>query len=132
MKQFLSFTLLIALAALVMALSTESASAQTSEVAKGKTTPVVKWGGFDDDGDGILNCQDPDYVPPRDGTGRQLGKMRHAATTNLKGGFGPGDGTGNQGERPLDGTGYGKTRGTGVNNLGICDGTGPKGKGRAR
>lgn len=23
----------------------------------------------DDDGDGIPNCQDPDYVPPQDGTG---------------------------------------------------------------
>lgn len=32
--------------------------------------------GPDDDGDGIPNGQDDDYVPPRDGTGRQKGKNR--------------------------------------------------------
>jgi hypothetical protein len=69
--------------------------------------------GFDDDGDGIPNGQDPDYVKPKDGTGKKFGK----------GGFGPGDGTGNSGLGPRDGTGYGSGSGTGT-----CDGTGPKGK----
>lgn len=30
--------------------------------------------GDDDDGDGIPNGQDDDYVPPQDGTGKQKGK----------------------------------------------------------
>ena len=40
------------------------------------------------------------------------------------GGYGPGDGTGNQHVGPKDGTGYGPGAGSGA---GICDGTGPKG-----
>jgi hypothetical protein len=79
--------------------------------------------GFDDDGDGIPNGQDPDYVKPQDGTGKQF-KRGNAYHSKLgKGGFGPGDGTGNSGLGPRDGTGYGAGSGTG-----ICDGTGPKGK----
>jgi hypothetical protein len=40
--------------------------------------------------------------------------------------FGPGDGTGNMGDGPKDGTGYGRKSGlrTGT---GTCDGTGPHG-----
>ena len=30
--------------------------------------------GYDDDGDGIPNGQDDDYIPPQDGTGRQKGR----------------------------------------------------------
>jgi len=46
-----------------------------------------------------------------------------AARANRRGrGYGPGDGTGNQGVGPRDGSGYGP--GSGAN----CDGTGPKGK----
>jgi len=40
-----------------------------------------------------------------------------------RGGYGPGDGTGNQGIGPRDGSGYGPGGGSGN-----CDGTGPKGK----
>lgn len=83
----------------------------------------------DDDGDGIPNGQDPDYVPPADGTGRQWGSRAsmlgplywmwtyEVAARNLlipirswvsrSGGWGPGDGTGNGGNGPKDGTGYG-------------------------
>jgi hypothetical protein len=32
--------------------------------------------GDDADGDGIPNGQDDDYVPPQDGTGKQIGKNR--------------------------------------------------------
>ena len=79
--------------------------------------------GFDDDGDGIPNGQDPDYVKPEDGTGKKF--MRGVKSQNKfgKGGFGPGDGTGNSGLGPRDGTGFGPGDGTGE-----CDGTGPKGK----
>lgn len=131
MKHLLSVTLPLALAALLLVLTTSTASAQTT-TTKGKSTPVVQRGGFDDDADGILNCQDPDYVRPMDGTGKKLGRMNGLNNVNGKAGYGPGDGTGNQGTRPMDGTGYGKAKGAGLNNLGICDGTGPKGKGRAR
>jgi hypothetical protein len=78
-------------------------------------------GSFDSDGDGIPNCQDPDYTRPMDGTGRKLGKMQHGmsggansgACTGMGKGMGPRDGSG-----PRGGTG-------------VCDGTGPKGKGAA-
>lgn len=42
----------------------------------------------DDDGDGIPNGQDDDYVPPKDGTGRkyQKGKGRRANRPNVENG----------------------------------------------
>lgn len=74
----------------------------------------------DDDGDGIPNGLDPDYVRPEDGTGNQhqhrwgflfdvfghgFGAIAHQGN---EGGhmFGPGDGTG-EGFGPADGTGFG-------------------------
>lgn len=43
-------------------------------------------------------------------------------------GYGPGDGTGKDGDGPKDGTGYGVTKqGIGTNANPNCDGTGPKG-----
>ena len=41
--------------------------------------------------------------------------------------FGPGDGTGNKGERPGDGTGHGKKAGV-QNGTGECDHAGPHGE----
>ena len=73
---------------------------------------------IDSDNDGVPNCLDPDFVRPMDGSGRKL--MKGSAAKKGIGGYGPGNGTGNQGVGPKDGTGYGP--GTGV-----CDGTGPKG-----
>lgn len=75
---------------------------------------------IDSDNDGIPNCLDSDYVRPMDGTGRKL--MKGSAAHRGLGKYGPGNGTGNQGVGPKDGTGYGSGSGTG-----ICDGTGPKG-----
>jgi len=89
----------------------------------------------DADGDGIPNGLDPDYDGPKNRMGKgtkgfvdlngdgindniqagQKGKGR-------KGGYGPGDGTGNKVSGPKDGTGNGPKTGG-------CDGTGPKGKG---
>ena len=79
---------------------------------------------FDSDGDGIPNGQDPDFVRPKDGTGKQ---NRNGKNTQTKFGgnkYGPGNGTGNNGVGPKDGTGNGSGNGTGT-----CDGTGPKGRG---
>jgi hypothetical protein len=96
--------------------------------------------GFDDDGDGIPNGQDPDYVPPADGTGRKFGtssmepqgpvaqiqnwfrsRFQQWFGIDLSlSGYGPGDGTGNGGVGPKDGTGYGP----GPRGDGECDGGG--------
>ncbi len=132
MKHLLSAALPATLVGLLMVLIAGTAGAQTTSPIQGKSNPVVARGGFDDDGDGILNCQDPDYVPAKDGTGKQLGRAHGLTNTSTNGGFGPGDGTGNKGARPLDGTGFGKTQGVGASSLGVCDGTGPKGKCRGR
>lgn len=48
---------------------------------------------------------------------------------NGRGGYGPGNGTGNQGSGPKDGTGYGAKAGQ-KNGTGTCDRTGPKGQQR--
>jgi hypothetical protein len=93
----------------------------------------------DHDNDGIPNGQDPDYkgagkgnrqqqFVDKDGDGiadnlkqgKGKGTLKHK---NRKGGYGPGDGTGNQGVRPQNGTGFGPGSASGN-----CDGTGPKGK----
>ncbi len=111
MNRLLSFSLAIGLVAVLLTFAVDSASAQTS-TAPGKASTQQKWGSFDDDGDGIINCQDPDYVRPMDGTGKKLGKM-HAGLS--------GKGSGKYRAGKLDGTG-----------IGVCDGTGPKGKGRGR
>jgi len=92
----------------------------------------------DHDGDGIPNGQDPDYSGAGKGKRQQQfvdndgdgiadnlvkrGGKGYGTRQNRKGGYGPGDGTGNQGVRPQDGTGYGHGA-----KSGNCDGTGPKG-----
>ncbi len=96
----------------------------------------------DDDGDGIPNGQDPDYVRPLDGTGRRLGRLQAEpmgplaflrfwwrqgllgpiGVIRMSSGYGPGDGTGNGGVGPQDGTGYGPGA-----SEGSCDGDGPHG-----
>jgi len=55
----------------------------------------------------------------------QMGPRANRAQMQNRRGFGPGDGTGNKGVGPRDGTGFGAQAGGGV-----CDGTGPKGRGR--
>ena len=109
----------------------------------------------DADGDGVPNCQDPDWTRPLDGTGYKeqykKGAAGMTATADAQSGNAhqlarddDGDGVPNGQDpdwvKPLDGTGYkaqhkivkgsfrtgtmaaGRTTGTGV-----CDGTGPKG-----
>lgn len=113
MKRILSLALAIGLVAFVFTLAANTASAQTTP-APGKGNTQQKWGSFDDDGDGIINCQDPDYVRPMDGTGKKLGKMHGGQSVNGKGNHG-------MGSAGCTGTG-----------TGVCDGTGPKGKGRGK
>ena len=123
MKQLLSLTLALVFMVLLSTLSTDKGYAQSkgNQFSKGA---AQQYGPFDDDGDGIPNGKDPDFVKPADGSGRQFGKMNAGAKMmNGKGsGYGPGNGSGNQGIGPRDETGYGPGTGT-------CDGTGPKGKG---
>ncbi|UCF62758.1 MAG: hypothetical protein JSW33_09220, partial [bacterium] len=88
----------------------------------------------DHDKDGIPNGQDADYLgagkgqrkaafrdTDGDGIDDNMTKiMRQDQKRNRKAGYGPGDGTGYQGQGPKDGSGYGP----GTN----CDGSGPKGR----
>jgi len=89
----------------------------------------------DHDGDGIPNGLDPDYNGPKNrlgkgskgfvdlnGDGINDNIQANQKGKGHKGGYGPGDGTGNKGIGPKDGTGNGPKTGG-------CDGTGPKGKG---
>jgi hypothetical protein len=126
MKRILSLATAFALVALFSFVATDEANAQTTGGPFGKGQ-MHAYGPFDSDGDGIPNCNDPDFVKPMDGTGRQFGKLNGGSKfmNGKRGGYGPGDGTGNQGIGPRDGTGFGPGNGTGT---GICDGTGPKGK----
>jgi len=69
----------------------------------------------DDDGDGVCDrCGAP-------------GPATRGVHSGKRGGFGPGDGTGNPGVGPRDGSRRGPGRTSGV-----CDGSGPKGMGRGR
>ena len=64
----------------------------------------------DADGDGILNCDDPDWVAPMDGTG--YGAM-NGHGQHLGDGSGQGSARGH-GQRLADGSGLGRGNGTGV------------------
>jgi len=89
----------------------QKVQAKVQVQAKAQTGPLF----VDADGDGIC-----------DNLGAKLrqGKGRMNAMHGKR--HGPGDGTGNQGIRPMDGTGFGPGSGQGT---GVCDGTGPKGRG---
>ena len=131
MKKSVSLVLAVLVAAIIGVALTDTAAAQ---IIGGKGTPVRTGiaqtkASFDDDGDGILNCQDPDYVPPRDGTGKKLGKPQGLNGGMRNNGYGPGDGTGYSGIGPRDGSGFGRGSGSGT---GVCDGTGPKGKAKGK
>jgi hypothetical protein len=114
-------------------LSATDANAQTTGKKSGKAFVDINGDGicdnfqagygFDDDGDGIPNGQDPDYVKLKDGSGKKFMQGNLVKNKFGNGSYGPGDGTGNSGLGPRDGTGYGPGSGTGT-----CDGTGPKGK----
>jgi len=139
--KFSSLLILTAVLSLV-ASSANAAPSIHGDDGLGNTVRGIYESAPDADGDGIPNGQDPDYTPPADGTGSQFGKPGAAPTGAriqakswfrfmwlgglgpimtdlLSNGYGPGDGTGNDGDGPADGTGYGPGDGTGD-----CDGTG--------
>lgn len=108
---------------------------KTGEIIHGKNFVDNNGDGFNDnapdiDGDGIPNGQDPDFIRPQDGTG--LKKMNGKAKQNKFGGnkYGPGDGTGNSGIGPHDGSGYGPGGSTGGSGTGSGSGNGSKRGGR--
>lgn len=112
MKRTLSLILSVGLVAALIALTTDQAQAQNAGRQIGKSA-MSHYGPFDDDGDGIPNGQDPDYVRPQDGTGHQFGKMHDSVRM------------------------YGKSHARGIGqrtrlhlHTGVCDGTGPRGRGR--
>ena len=86
-------------AAAVFALGIANAQSQN-----GSSTPVQKRTGIvDANGDGIC-----DITGRVIGSGTQAGRAQRAGSGNPKG---PGDGTGNQGNGPKNGTGYGSQSG---------------------
>ena len=118
MNKNLSLTLSLALAVTLIALGADQGQAQTAGKQLGKGA-MYHYGPFDNDGDGIPNGQDPDYVRPQDGTGHKFGKMDGAGKMNGMGKmYGKSNGQG-LGQRNRSGSG-----------AGVCDGTGPKGHGR--
>jgi hypothetical protein len=126
MKRSISFLLAFAAVVLFAAWAQPESYSQDANKQQGKAVvqqPTQGVGMFDDDGDGIPNCQDPDYTRPRDGTGKKLGRMNNGG----RGGAGTAScmGSGSRGMGPRDGSG---PRGQ----MGLCDGTGPKGKASAK
>lgn len=76
----------------------------------------------DHDNDGIPNCQDPDWERPQDGTGNMN-----------KNGIGSGMRQFKKGSDKIGGNSWGKqdfVQNKGGFGDGVCDGTGPKGKGK--
>ncbi|MBM4159978.1 MAG: hypothetical protein FJ217_02650 [Ignavibacteria bacterium] len=114
MKRIMNAALGVALVLALSAFFTNEAAAQSKGTEKGKRGAMF----IDKDGDGIC-----DNFPARaaQNQGQRFGMKGKR--------FGPGDGTGNKGIGPKDGTGYGPGSGTGT---GVCDGTGPKGNGGGR
>jgi hypothetical protein len=74
MKRIIFSAAAFAVIALLGLISTDDATAQGLGQQFGKGAGSHQYGPFDEDGDGIPNCLDPDYVKPKDGTGNQFGK----------------------------------------------------------
>lgn len=72
----------------------------------------------DADGDGVPNCQDPDWAPPQDGTGYQA---KAGQAKQFKGA------NGSRGGQALSNASFRNSL-AGPYGTGICDGTGPKGR----
>ncbi len=92
--------------------NTESGPGKGEVVSQQARTQVRSQNFIDEDGDGVCDNQ-----------GKKVGKKNQAKSGK---GYGPGDGTGNKGIGPKDGSGFGagKSAGTGSGNN---DGTGAKG-----
>jgi hypothetical protein len=75
----------------------------------------------DHDNDGIPNCQDPDWERPQNGTGYMIKNGSNSGSSQLR------NGNGNLGGNSWGRQDFGQNQGSFGN--GICDSTGPKGKG---
>jgi hypothetical protein len=107
MKRIINTAMTLALVGALGVPVTNDVYAQQKEIAKARGAQFV-----DQNGDGVC-----------DNFGTKAGQQKMGNGQRAKG-YGSGDGTGNMGQGPKDGTGYGKAAGNGT---GICDGTGPKG-----
>ncbi|MBN1293680.1 MAG: hypothetical protein JXB48_17700 [Candidatus Latescibacteria bacterium] len=125
--------------------------AENASAKAGETQPVVQHGrnfvdadgdGFNDnapdaDGDGIPNGQDPDYVRPKNGSGRQ-NQAANGTGQGIGKGQGKGYGNGNESgkgdltrQRLRDGSEAGGTYGPGATEGTGKRGGGQNGKGRS-
>ena len=74
MKRFLSFVLAATLVAFISIIVTDTASAQSAQ-GQGRGSLQERSGVHSTmTATASLNCNDPDFVQPKDGTGKQLGK----------------------------------------------------------
>src|SRR4030042_5874256 len=102
MNRILSVVTMLAVLGLLSTFNSDTAYAQTGkQSAKGA---MHQYGPFDEDGDGIPNGQDPDFVKPKDGSGHKFGQTGNGQVNgkgngnkNSKGqgsSYGPGNGNG--------------------------------------
>jgi hypothetical protein len=118
MKHILQATLILGFVLALGVAFTSEVSAQEKQQAQAKVQQGQRGALFiDEDGDGVC-----DNLGTKAAT--KAGKMRMEKKGKS---FGPGDGTGNKGVGPRDGSGYGPGASSGN-----CDGTGPKGLGKGR
>ncbi len=106
MKRIINAALTLAIIGALGVLFTHESFAQQKGTGAGRGARFV-----DQDGDGVCD----NYA---NRSAQKMGNVQKGK------GYGPGNGTGNMGQGPKDGTGYGKKAG---NSTGVCDGTGPKG-----
>jgi hypothetical protein len=112
------FVFLFAMLALLMLSRQVSAQSNT---ANPPTLPQFQHQAHDQNGDGLCDvCKQPVGSGRVNAQGQKAQSGKH---------WGPGDGTGNQGQGPKDGTGYGAQSGQ---QSGPRDGSGPSGLGTGK
>jgi hypothetical protein len=109
MKRIMNAALALVLMSALGLMFTNDAAAQQKGGGTGKRGALF----VDQNGDGV--CDNFGTT-----AGQKLGNGSQGK------GYGPGDCSGNMGQGPKDGTGYGKKSGL-CTTTGVCDGSGPKG-----
>lgn len=104
-KQFLIGFAGLALAASFSVFGQDTSSTGTTEQVQSKAPAATPQRLHDQNGDGVC-----DLCGRAVGSGRQTSPGSHARQGRR---YGPGDGSGNQGNGPKDGTGYGRKAGRG-------------------
>jgi len=111
----------------VLLIGAMTASAQTSQSTQNRQQTMTQARNATNVGPNFVDANG-DGICDNFQAGTRAGRMGAGPKgAGRRGGWGPGDGTGNQGVGPKDGTGFGPGPGSG-----LCDGTGPKGFGRGR